>query len=236
MFIILSLLFAVIGISNLFLPGHQFIGLMLLFIAALCLLAKWQKKLAGILALMSLVLFTALEIPILSASKTNAPKNVDVVVVLGCAVYGESPSWPMVERVDAAFAYLEENPDTLCIVSGGQGDGEAISEAECMRRLLVNKGIDPERIYLEDKSTSTKENIAYSYSIIEQILPNSKSQDGSFSVAFVSSEYHLFRTRFLARMQDHDIYLIAAKTTRLVLRVNYFIREAPAMLKALVVH
>ncbi len=236
MFFILSALTAIVGISFLFMPGHQFLGLLMLLIAALLLLAKWKKKLAGILALIGCLLLTAFEIPLIHYSRTNAPDGLDVIVVLGCAVYGQSPSRPMTERISAAYDYLKQNKDTMCIVSGGQGQGEDISEAECMRRMLVNKGIDESRILLEDKSTSTKENIAYSYSIIEQVLGNSKSSDTGFSVGFVSSEYHLFRTHFLARIQGHEIYVIAAKTTIPIVRINYFIREVPAMLKALIIH
>lgn len=53
----------------------------------------------------------------------------------------------------------EENTTAVCIVSGGKGDSENISEAEAMYRWLVDKGIDSSRIYKEDKSTSTVENI-----------------------------------------------------------------------------
>ena len=177
-------------------------------------------------------MFGAFEIPIINGAKGTADKGLSVIVVLGCAVYGETPSRPLTERVNAAAVYLKENPDTLCICSGGQGHGEAISEAECMRRMLVGQGIDSSRIFLEDQSTSTKENIDFSYDIINQLGLNEKSS----SVGFVSNEYHLFRIQYLAKRQGHEIETIAATTTLPLIRVNYFIREVPAMLKALVVH
>lgn len=112
-------------------------------------------------------------------------------VVLGCRVYGERASLSLVERLEAAYEYLMEHPDADCVVSGGQGPGEDISEAECMYRWLVNKGIDPERIYKEDKSTSTEENIAFSKEVIEE--------NGLFQkIVIVTNEYHIFRAGMIA--------------------------------------
>ena len=94
------------------------------------------------------------------------PAENATAVVLGCRVYGERARLSLVERLEVAYAYLIENPEAACVVSGGQGDGENISEAECMYRWLVAKGIDKERIYKEEASTSTDENIAFSKEVI----------------------------------------------------------------------
>ena len=67
------------------------------------------------------------------------------------------------ERLIAAQDYLDENPEAVCVVSGGQGADESMSEAQCMRtKTSTEHGIAPERIYMEDKSTSTRENIKFS--------------------------------------------------------------------------
>lgn len=118
-------------------------------------------------------------------------------VVLGCRVYGERASLALRERLAATYEYLSENPNAKCVVSGGQGPGEDISEAECMYRWLVDKGIDPSRIYKEDKSTSTEENIAFSQKVIEE--------NGLFEkVAIISNEYHIFRAGMLADDKDME--------------------------------
>ena len=85
-------------------------------------------------------------------SGTGKTKERDLtLVVLGCQVRGESPSLMLSERLGAAYEYLSENPDSYCVVSGGQGADEAISEAECMYNYLTERGIAKERIFLEDK-------------------------------------------------------------------------------------
>ena len=114
--------------------------------------------------------------------------------MLGAAVYGENPSITLQHRLEGAARYLEANPRTKAVVSGGQGKGEDISEAECMRRYLVEHGIDPDRILLEDRSTSTKENLAFSKAVIE-------TDGGKVDrVVIVSSAYHLYRATKIAEM------------------------------------
>lgn len=123
---------------------------------------------------------------------TNAPKGNETLIVLGCRVYGENPSLSLRERLDAAYKYLETHPKSYCVVSGGQGTGEDISEAECMYRYLTERGIDGERIFKEEKSTSTRENIAFSMRVIEENnLPG--------EIAIATSEYHQYRVSLIAK-------------------------------------
>ena len=53
-------------------------------------------------------------------------------------------------------------PDLKIVVSGGQGEGENITEATAMRNFLVDNGVDSSLIIMEDKSTNTYENFLYS--------------------------------------------------------------------------
>jgi uncharacterized SAM-binding protein YcdF (DUF218 family) len=115
-----------------------------------------------------------------------------------------------------------EHPAADCVVSGGQGDGEDISEAECMYRWLVEKGIDPSRIYKEDQSTSTEENVAFSKEVIEE--------NGLFQkVVIISNEYHIFRAGLIA--DDHGL-VWGAKAARTAswLFPTYYVRELYAIL------
>ena len=79
------------------------------------------------------------------------------------AVKATTPSLTLKSRLDTAIEYLNiTKDDTYIVVSGGQGNGENISEAKAMQRYLIQKGIEEEKIILEDKSTSTNENFKYS--------------------------------------------------------------------------
>ena len=84
------------------------------------------------------------------------------LVVLGCKVYGTKASLMLEERLLAALTFMEKHPEVSCVVSGGKGDDEDISEAECMYQYLVDAGISEERIYLEANSQNTGENIIFS--------------------------------------------------------------------------
>lgn len=154
------------------------------------------------------------------AEKTDEP--VSAVIVLGAGVNGETPSLTLRTRIDAAAAYLEEHPDVPVVLSGGQGPGEAITEAECMRRALVRRGVDESRLYPEERSTSTQENLRYSRAILEKL-----GVDPARRVAIVTSDFHLCRARL---MWGGDTAAVPAHLPSTLyfqcLTVNYFIREA----------
>ena len=151
-----------------------------------------------------------------------------VLVVLGCQVNGESPSLMMVERLKAAKDYLDTNPDSVCIVSGGLGKGEDISEAEAMKRWLVEKGIAEERIYMEDRSTSTDENIKFSKKIMED---NGLGD----SIAIATNEFHEYRAGKLADKYGLRHGAVSAKTAWWLFP-TYYVREMYAILAEPIVH
>ena len=124
--------------------------------------------------------------------------------------------------IRGSAAYLEEHPDVPVVLSGGQGPGEAITEAECMRRALVRRGADESRLYPEERSTSTQENLRYSRAILEEL-----GVDPAQRVAIVTSDFHLCRARL---MWGGDTAAVPAHLPSTLyfqcLTVNYFIREA----------
>ena len=117
----------------------------------------------------------------------EAPKNADALLVLGCALRGSRPTLTLTKRLDAAVLYLNENPDTVCFVSGGQGTGEDIPEALAMKNYLVSFGIDEERIVMESSSMSTYENFSLSYPLITQRF----SKDAE--IVYLSTYFHVYR-------------------------------------------
>lgn len=148
--------------------------------------------------------------------------NVDCIIVLGAQVKESGPSVALGYRLEKAAEYLEENPDTLCIVSGGQGSNEPISEAQCMYEYLMSKGIDKSRIIKEDKSTSTTENIIFSKKLIGEDVK---------TIGIVSNNYHMYRATKLAKAHlAGEVYAIAASSSKYYLP-NNMLRECCGILK-----
>ena len=90
-----------------------------------------------------------------------------------------------------------------------------------MHDWLVAHGMPESRIVQEDQSTSTRENLENSFAIIR-----SRGGDPADGVAVVSSEYHLYRAKQMARALGAKPLGVAAETTLPTMRANYFIREA----------
>lgn len=206
-------------------PGHDFIGYLLWLLAVLIfafprLSKTWRSVLAALLVLGAAV-FAVFEAPVISNAKTDADLQSDYLIVLGAGVNGSAPSLSMVNRLEAALDYLEAYPDAVAIVSGGQGAGEDVTEASAMHDWLIAHGVPESRIVQEEQSTSTRENLENSFAIIR-----SRGGDPAGGVAVVSSEYHLYRAKQMARALGAKPLGVAAETTLPTMRANYFIREA----------
>lgn len=160
---------------------------------------------------------------IYDAGKTTA-SNERVAIVLGCKVKGEIPSLALAKRADSAFNYLLKNPDAVAILSGGQGSGEKISEAECLRRILYNRGIAQNRLIIEDKSTSTHENIMFSKIIAENM---------GYSLTdavIVTSEYHQLRAKMICSHYGINASAQSSRTMLLLLP-TFLLRELLGIIK-----
>lgn len=156
-------------------------------------------------------------------AQLNEPEGNTTVIVLGCKVKGENPSRMLKYRLDKAYEYLSDNKDAVCIVSGGQGDDEIMSEAECMFDYLVNKGIDKDRIIKEDKSRNTQENIELSKKIIEEYAL-------SQNISIVTDGFHQYRASYIAKNCGFEnVYALCSHTKALYLP-SYWIREWAAIL------
>ena len=206
-------LFGIAGLAALFLLLHR--------------LRRTHRK-AGTLMLIILSVITGLGLAISiwagiligSAMAGQPEKPCDYLILLGAGVNGTTPSQSLQERIDAAYFYLQAHPQVQCILSGGQGDGEDISEAECMFLALTAKGIAPERLWLENCSTSTKENLVFSLALLQEKTGSTPSEIG-----ILSSQYHLYRAGRFARELGVEPICIGAKTQRIELFISYFVRE-----------
>ena len=227
----------IIGVFLMFaVTGHDYVGLALIGIGALLLFyplcrmlgqqykaALWLRKPVSVVLALCVGYFCVVETFIISDARTETHETADYIIVLGAGVNGTKPSLSLRDRLVGAYDYMVANPDTIAIVSGGQGEGELITEAVCMYNWLTEKGIDPNRIIMEDRATCTLENLQYSMDIINKL----SIQDPV--IGLVSSEYHLHRAKRLAEYVGIDVIGIAAKTSFPTVAVNYFIREAFAM-------
>lgn len=183
------------------------------------------KRWSCFILFIALFLMIVASIYIMDNGKSTA-KNEKVIIVLGCRVRGAEPSLALIKRVNSAYNHLLCNPEAVAVLSGGQGRDEYISEAVCMKQMLCDRGISSKRLFLEDKSTNTDENIAFSAEIIKREgLPN--------DVAVVSSEYHLCRAKRICRKYGLDAKAIRSHT-RLDLLPTFLLREAMALAKTII--
>lgn len=161
-----------------------------------------------------LIPFFATLLPIIRIAKSKPAPN-STVIVLGCRVKGDKPSLSLIERCRTAEKYLANNKNAIAIVSGGQGDDELISEADCMAELMSDYS---DRIIKENRSTSTHENLLYSKSIIEQMHLND-------NIAIASSEYHLYRAGMIAEEIGFSNISFIPSRTKWYCRHIFYTRE-----------
>lgn len=172
--------------------------------------------------------FAIIESMIVSGFKinNNQVKDVDYMIILGSGLKGSQLSIILQQRVDTGIAYLKQHPDIPVVVSGGQGPGEDITEAEAMSRYLVSHGIEQSRIVQENRSTSTLENLKFS-----KIILQSKGLNNP-SIMIVTSNYHLYRAEMIASTLGYTVHGIASPSLGYLLPQN-MLREYLAMIKAM---
>ncbi len=206
------------------------IGLMLILLFFAVKTGRWQQlpgafriafySLAG-LFIAGFIIFCILILPHLN---DKGEKDLDYIIVLGAQVYESGPSAVLSYRLEAALDYLNENPDTVCIVSGGQGYNEPDTEAAIMKAWLVSRGISADRILEENTSRSTIQNIKNSM----ELAPLKDAR-----VGIVTNNFHLNRAVAIARKQGlANVCGISAKSTNLFLP-NNLLREFLGTIKDL---
>lgn len=162
------------------------------------------------------------ETALMISSASGTPEPDSTVVILGCKANGENPSRMLLRRLQAAKKFLDKNPEAVCIVAGGQGADETISEAECMYKWLVKNGIDESRLYMEDKSTNTRENLQLAKEIIQRENLNEK-------ITIVTNEFHQYRSGRIADALGLEHSAVNGMTP-IVLFPTYYVRELYSIL------
>lgn len=197
-----------------------------------------------------LAILIVIESMIFLGAAGSGVKGLDYVIVLGAKVNPDgSVSHSLKRRLDKAIEYAQENPDTVFVVSGGQGPDEPMTEAEAMRDYLVYNGVSADNILLEPHSTSTVENIAYSRLVIEEDKAAKKQQEkkpeqSSFyhryyakvqersnQVGILTNDFHVYRAKMIARKWGIQNPVGIAASSDPVLFVHSCVREALAVFK-----
>lgn len=156
--------------------------------------------------------------------RDNADYSEKTVIVLGCGIRGERVSVGLAKRLNKAAEYHKNNPEAIIIVSGGQGPQEDISEALAMKRYLVDKGVDEDKIIMEDRSTSTITNFRYSKAIMEDMGLDTDS------VVFVTNAYHVYRAASYAKAEGLTVNHLGTDIIWYTVPMNYM-REMLAVIK-----
>ncbi len=172
--------------------------------------------------------FVVLTSVILTSAISQSNEKVDSVIVLGAGLKGDKPTLVLQERLNYTIDYLNNNTDAIAVVSGGQGVGEVITEAEGMKRYLIEHGISENRIIKEEKSTSTYENMIFSKKVYEETI--GKKLD---KVMIITNDFHMLRSKHLARRVGLEPYGISSGTPWYIYP-NVLLREYLAIFKSLI--
>ncbi|MBQ6706820.1 MAG: YdcF family protein [Clostridia bacterium] len=184
----------------------------------------------GVLVAVLILLFLVVSVLMICGALDKVPSGEPVtVVVLGAQINGESPSRMLGDRLKAAIKVLEENPEAVCVVSGGQGPDEIVSEAVAMKKYLVAAGVEPARVFLEDRSINTMENMKFTAEVIAQNnLPE--------QVVIATQEFHQFRSAAYGRAAGLSPVGAAVCGTPWYLFLCYWVREFAGICRMWLLH
>ncbi len=166
--------------------------------------------------------FLVIEGIIVGYGRSKPDPGADYAVVLGARVIGKKPSYNLEKRLEKAYNYLQESPDTKAVLSGGKGPGEDISEAQAMYEYLTGRGISGDRLILEDRSVNTDQNLGYSIA---------KMTGSKEKVVIISNRFHLYRALGIARKKGLSHVQGLGSKVKWYTAPNMYVREAFAVMK-----
>ncbi|GAA1340116.1 YdcF family protein [Saccharothrix algeriensis] len=219
------------GLANLLslLTGLAILALVVVFGFALADDRTWVHAVVGSLVIVAAYvafLFVSLLLYSVFYGKTGRRTGFDAVIVLGAGLRGDRVPPLLAARLDRAAAVFHREAAAghtpLVVVSGGQGADEDVTEAAAMRRYLLGSGVPEDRIALEDRATTTEENLIYSRALLAD-----RGHTGR--VVAVTNNYHVFRTAVLARRLRMRLEVIGSHTAWYFLP-SAFLREFVALL------
>ena len=152
----------------------------------------------------------------------------DFIIILGSKINKDGTLTPLLKgRTDKAIEFGKKQYETtkkkiIYIPSGGKGNDEITSEAAAIKKYLIEKGIKEKQIIIEDKSTTTNENLHFSKNKIDEINKDAK-------ISFSTTNYHVFRSGVIANNQGIECEGMGSKT-KWYFYTNALIREFVANL------
>lgn len=177
-----------------------------------------------------MAVFILIEGAIIMYPKKNID-NSDYIVILGAGLRGDSITATLRDRLNATIDYVNKsNFDGKIVVSGGQGPGEFITEAEAMKKYLISNGIKND-IIMEDKATNTFENFKFSKEKIKNITENSID---NYKVKVITTDFHVLRSSILAKRNNYDNVTFYSSNTKWYLVPTLYAREFFAFFKSLI--
>ena len=144
----------------------------------------------------------------------------EVIVVLGSSTPNAQPSPTLAERLNLAYTLAQQHPKAQVIVSGGVDFRETASEASVMAAYLEAKGLDKSRLLLENRSTSTHENLVFSLRLLQ-----AGGQTPQAATVLVTSDFHTLRASWIAKKAGWKNVATAGAPTPLYMRYNAWLRE-----------
>lgn len=230
-YLILKLMFGFVAFSNMF----CMLGILLFVYGDVELkfnidiwghIPKIFRVIITTLFTVGLVIFICIESIIIYNGNHHDNEKPDYLVVLGAGLRGNSISASLLYRLETTLDFHEMYPDVKIVVSGGQGTGESMPEALAMRNFLVDNGVDPSLIIMEDKSTNTYENFLYTKYILEE-----DTEKDNFTITIISNNFHMYRAKFLAREVGFSTYGYPAPSHKASALV-FYVREFFGVIKA----
>lgn len=152
-----------------------------------------KKLLIELLVVILLCLVLIIEINMFYRGLNPHAEKADVIIILGCSVWGDDPSPTLEQRIYRAFELYQKKYAKKIIATGSKGYGENISEAEAAKRRLVQLGVPEKDILEETKSTNTVENMNFAKEIMQKNHFN--------NAIVVTNYYHIYRSSLIS----HDL-------------------------------
>ena len=187
---------------------------------------KIYRMIITTLFTIGLVIFIGIESIIIYNGHHHDTEKPDYLVVLGAGLRGRSISASLLYRLETALDFHDMYPDLKIVVSGGQGEGEDMTEALAMKNFLVDNGVDPSLIIMEDKSTNTYENFLYTKNVLEE-----ETRKEDFTITIISNNFHMYRAKFLAKEVGFNTYGYPAPSHKASALV-FYVREFFGIIKA----
>ncbi len=174
----------------------------------------------------AIISIITLELFISSATvRRKIPDDTKTMIILGAGLRKNRISPVLRRRLDTALPVMKAKPDMLVVVTGGKGATQEVTEAEEMKKYLAAAGVDPDRIVVENKSTSTKENLYFAMNILRENVSIKKN-----GIILVTNDFHMFRAKHLAVKAGFIPFGLPASTP-LSIVINCHIREHLAIIK-----